>query len=351
VETIVSPLDARAETDRAIGIWLFCVAGMVAIMVVIGGITRLTGSGLSMVEWRPLIGWLPPLSEEAWLRAFALYQNSPEYLKVNAWMGLEDFRRIFWWEYVHRLWGRLIGLAFVIPFAWFVIRGRVRAPLIPRLLVLLMLGGLQGGVGWWMVKSGLVDDPAVSQYRLTVHLGLAFLILGALLWTGLSLVSRERRAAPSALYRHALLVMVLVSVTVLAGAMVAGLHAGMIYNTFPLMAGGLLPPDYANLSPLWLNALENPATVQFHHRIMAVVTVVIVMALLFRVTRSDLPPQRRLPAHALAGMVLVQAALGITTLLFVVPIDLAAAHQAGAVGLFGVSVWVAQEFRGSMPGR
>ncbi|MDE0811392.1 MAG: COX15/CtaA family protein [Alphaproteobacteria bacterium] len=345
------PHDVRAETDRAIGMWLFSVAGMVAIMVVIGGITRLTGSGLSMVEWRPLIGWLPPLSEEAWLRAFALYQNSPEYLKVNAWMGLDDFRQIFWWEYVHRLWGRLIGLAFVIPFAWLLISGRVRASLIPRLLILFVLGGLQGAVGWWMVKSGLVDDPAVSQYRLTAHLGIAFLILGALLWTGLSLASREGCAVPRTFYRHALLVMVLVSVTVLVGAMVAGMHAGMIYNTFPLMAGGLLPPDYANLSPLWLNALENPAAIQFHHRVMAVVTVVIVMALLFRVARSDLPPQRRLPAHALAGAVLVQAALGITTLLFVVPIDLAAAHQAGAVGLFAVSIWVVHEYRGSISAR
>ena len=342
--------DPRGRADRAVGVWLFGVAGMVAIMVVIGGITRLTGSGLSMVEWRPLIGWLPPLGEEQWTRTFALYQNSPQYLKVNGWMGLEEFRRIFWWEYIHRIWGRLIGLAFALPLAGFIFRGMAPRSLIPRLLLLLVLGGLQGGVGWWMVKSGLIDDPSVSQYRLTVHLGLAFLILGALLWTGLDLVSRERRAASSSLYRHAVLAMVLVSVTVLAGALVAGLHAGLIYNTFPLMAGGVLPPDYANLSPIWLNAAENPAAVQFHHRVAAIATVVAVISLLFRVTRSDLPPNRRLPAHILAGLVLVQAALGITTLVFVVPIDLAVAHQAGAVALFAAAVWVAHAFRGSSSG-
>jgi heme a synthase len=338
---------ARAKMDRAVAIWLFGIAGMVAIMVVIGGITRLTGSGLSMVEWRPLMGWLPPLGEEQWVRTFALYQNSPQYLKVNAWMGLEEFRQIFWWEYIHRVWGRLIGLAFVLPFAWFMLRGMVPRTLVPRLLILLVLGGLQGGVGWWMVKSGLVDDPSVSQYRLTVHLGLAFLILGALLWTGLDLVSSERRAVPRSLYRHAMLAMAFVSITVLAGALVAGLHAGMIYNTFPLMAGGILPPDYTSLSPIWLNAVENPAAVQFHHRLVAIVTVLIVISLLFRVTGSDLAPHRRLPAHILAGLVLVQAVLGITTLIFVVPVDLAVAHQAGAVALFGVAIWVTHVFRGS----
>ena len=338
--------EARTRANRAIATWLFGVAGMVAIMVVIGGITRLTGSGLSMVEWRPLMGWLPPLGEEQWVRTFALYQNSPQYLKVNAWMGLEEFRQIFWWEYIHRLWGRFIGLAFALPFAWFVLRGMVPRPLIPRLVFLLVLGGLQGGVGWWMVKSGLVDDPSVSQYRLTVHLGLAFLIFGGLLWSGLDLVSSERRAVPRPLYHHAVLAMVFVSITVLAGAMVAGLHAGLIYNTFPLMAGGVLPPDYANLSPIWKNAMENPAAVQFHHRLVAIATVVVVISLLFRVTRSDLPPNRRLPAHILAGLVLVQAALGITTLIFVVPIDLAVAHQTGAMVLFGAAVWVTHDFRG-----
>lgn len=316
-------------------------------MVVIGGITRLTGSGLSMVEWRPLMGWLPPLSEEQWTRVFALYQNSPQYLQVNAWMGVEEFQRIFWWEYIHRLWGRLIGLAFVFPFAWFLFRGMVRRSLRPRLVVLLLLGGLQGVVGWWMVKSGLVDDPAVSQYRLMAHLGLAFVILGVLLWTGFDLTRGAGGPAVSRSLRgHAMLALGCISVTVLAGALVAGLHAGLIYNTFPLMDGDIVPADYAHLSPFWLNVTENPAAVQFHHRVAAVASVLVVIALLFRVTRSDLPAERRLPVHLLAGLTLIQVALGITTLIFVVPLDLAAAHQGGAVALFAAAVWVTHGFRG-----
>ena len=343
--------DPRDRAERSIGLWLFGVAAMVAAMVLLGGLTRLTGSGLSMVEWRPLMGWLPPLTEDQWVRTFALYQNSPEYLKVNTWMGLEDFRRIFWWEYIHRLWGRLIGLAFVIPFAWFLIRGMIWPRLVPRLLVLLLLGALQGGVGWWMVKSGLVDDPSVSQYRLTAHLGLAFVIMGALLWTGLGLCASTRRAPVSALYVHAVVALVFVSITVVAGAMVAGLHAGLIYNTFPLMGGRVVPSDYADLAPIWLNFAENPAAVQFNHRVAAVATVVVVLSLLFRAIRSSIPPARRLPIHILAGLVLVQTVLGITTLLFSVPIDLAAAHQAGAVALFAAAIWVVHGFSGSKLGR
>ncbi len=339
-------LESR-DADRVIGFWLFGVAMMVAIMVVIGGITRLTGSGLSMVEWRPLLGWLPPLSDEQWTRVFALYQNSPQYLQVNSWMGLEEFRRIFWWEYIHRLWGRLIGLAFVLPFAWFLVRGKVRRGLKLRLFILLLLGGTQGAVGWWMVKSGLVDDPAVSQYRLTLHLGLAFVILGALLWSGFDLtLGSTAPRAPRFLYGHAVLALFCVSATVLAGALVAGLDAGLIYNTFPFMDGDIVPEDYAHLSPFWLNLTENPAAVQFHHRVAATVSVLVVLVLLLRVTRSDLPAERRLPVHLLAGLALIQAALGVTTLVFVVPLDLAAAHQAGAVALFAAAVWVTHGFRG-----
>ncbi len=337
--------DSRSGADKVIGYWLFGVAAMVAVMVVIGGITRLTGSGLSMVEWRPLIGWLPPLSEEQWTRVFALYQNSPQYLQVNAWMGLEEFQRIFWWEYIHRLWGRLIGLAFIIPFVWFLVKRMVRRPLVPRLVFLFVLGGLQGAVGWWMVKSGLVDDPAVSQYRLALHLGLAFAILGALLWSGLDLVSSDPDPVPGSLRLHAMLALISISITVLAGALVAGLHAGLIYNTFPFMDGDLVPADYAQLSPIWLNATENPAAVQFHHRVAAIFTLLVVVLLLLRVVRSDLPPQNRFPVHVLTGLMLVQVTLGITTLVFVVPIDLAAAHQAVAVTVFSAAVWVTHGFR------
>ena len=351
VEAAVLTDKPNAKNDRVVAWWLFIVAAMVAVMVVIGGITRLTESGLSMVEWRPLIGWLPPMSEEQWIRIFALYQNSPEYLKVNSWMGLEDFRQIFWWEYTHRLWGRLIGLAFVLPFLWFIIRGMVRHDFIARIALLFVLGGLQGGIGWWMVKSGLGDDPAVSQYRLTVHLAMAFLILGGMLWVGLDLAGAPRHDAPKWLRRHALAALVMVSLTVVAGAMVAGLDAGLIYNTFPLMGGGIVPPDYGHLSPTWLNAVENPGAVQFHHRVLAILTILVSIFLLFRVMRAGLASSVRLPVHVLAATVLVQAALGIATLIFVVPLDLAAAHQAGAVVLFAVAVWVVYAARGSVPAR
>jgi len=350
-ETAVSTDKPNAKADRVVAWWLFTVAAMVAVMVVIGGITRLTESGLSMVEWRPLIGWLPPMSEEQWARTFALYQYSPQYLKVNTWMGLEDFRWIFWWEYTHRLWGRLIGLAFALPFLWFVIRGMVRHDFIARIVLLFVLGGLQGGIGWWMVKSGLSDDPAVSQYRLTAHLAMAFLILGVLLWVGMDLAGAPRHDAPKWLRRHALAALVMVSLTVIAGAMVAGLDAGLIYNTFPLMDWGILPPDYGHLSPIWLNVVENPGAVQFHHRVLAILTVLVVVTLLSRVMRSGLASSARLPVHVLAAMVLVQAALGIATLIFVVPLDLAAAHQAGAVVLFTAAVWVVYGARGSVPDR
>ena len=332
----------RPETvhDRAIAIWLLCVGAMVAAMVVIGGITRLTGSGLSMVEWRPLVGWLPPITNEQWVRTFALYQNSPEYLSVNSWMGLEDFKRIFWWEYLHRLWGRLIGLAFTLPFAWFAWRGMVRRTLVPRLLLLLVLGAIQGGIGWWMVKSGLVGEPTVSQYRLAIHLSLAFAILAALSWTAMQLIDVPRADAVTGLRVHSWIVFFLVSITMIAGAFVAGLDAGRVYNTFPLMDGKILPLDYGLLAPVWLNVFENPAAVQFNHRVSALLTLLFIIAFLVRVIRSSLNAKSRLPAHALATVAIVQVVLGIGTLLTVVPVDLAVLHQAGAVLLFCVSLWV-----------
>jgi len=343
--TETTTLNAEARADRAIAVWLLGVAAMVAVMVVVGGITRLTGSGLSMVEWRPLIGWLPPLTDEQWVRTFALYQNSPEYLRVNTWMGIEDFKRIFWWEYGHRLLGRLIGLAFALPFLWFLLRRQVRRPLIPRLVVLFILGGLQGAIGWWMVKSGLVDDPAVSQYRLAVHLSMAFVILGALLWTAMELLDTPTAAASVGLRRHAVAGFALISITVVAGALVAGLDAGMIHNTFPKMSGEWVPADYLHLAPGWLNLFENPTEVQFNHRILALVTLVVILTLLWRAMRSDLPAFARLPVHVLAAMSIIQVILGVATLLTIVPVDLAAMHQGGAVLLFSAALWVVYGLR------
>lgn len=333
-------------SDRAVALWLIAVTGMVAAMIVIGGITRLTESGLSMVEWRPLVGWLPPLTDGEWQRVFDLYRQTSEYQLANAWMGLEDFKAIFWWEYIHRVWGRLIGVVFAVPFLMLAASGRIRRALYPRLILLFLLGGLQGAIGWWMVTSGFVDRTDVSQYRLATHLSVAFVILGALLWTVLDL-TRQLTAQPAGENRRggANLLLALVSITVVAGAFVAGLDAGLVYNEFPLMGGGIVPPEYGTMSPFWIDAFENPPTVQFHHRVLAVTTVVAALLFSIRARRSDTPPMVRRAAIAVAHLALLQAAVGVMTLLAQVPVALGALHQAGAVALFGCTVWLVWETR------
>ena len=350
MEQKVADPRTRSDADRVVSLWLFVMATLVGVMVVIGGITRLTGSGLSMAEWRPVIGWLPPLSEDQWRHVFELYKTTPEYRHANSWMEIKDFRSIFWWEYAHRLAGRLIGLVFLLPFLWFLCRGMLRRRrLVPRLLLLFALGSLQGLVGWWMVKSGLIDNPGVSQYRLTLHLSLAFVILGLLIWTGLDIVgSGSAGMVASPLRRHAACTLAALCVTIVAGALVAGLDAGQVHNTFPLMGGRIVPPDYGSHLPFWLNAFENPVAAQFHHRLFAILTLTVTLALLWRVMRSRLAAALRLPAHALAAIVLVQSLLGITTLLLAVPTTLAALHQAGAVAGFAVAVWLFHAWRGSV---
>ena len=259
--------------DRALIWWLFGMVGLVAIMVVIGGVTRLTGSGLSMVEWRPIIGILPPLTEVEWMRVFKLYQASPEFQQVNIDMNLAEFKVIFFWEYVHRVWGRLLGLAFGLPLLFFWLAGRIPQGYILPLLGLLALGGVQGIIGWWMVTSGLVDNPAVSQYRLATHLSMALLILVLLLWTALNLrFGRSKRpSGPAAA------TLLLVALTIIAGAFVAGMDAGLLYNEYPLMGDGLVPVEYGEngLS----DPFDNPASAQFHHRWIAVLAVLAVACL------------------------------------------------------------------------
>ena len=250
---------------------------MVLATLFVGGVTRLTHSGLSIVEWQPLLGAIPPLSEADWRSVFAKYQQSPEYLKVNLHMTLAEFKFIFWWEWVHRLLGRLIGVVFFVPFLWFLLRGklsRATAPqLMPKLLGFFVLGGLQGVLGWYMVKSGLVDNPHVSQFRLAAHLGLAFLIFGLMWWTGLGLLAPRVVAARGTPLRKIQLagaaLAALLLVMVLSGALVAGTHAGLIYNTFPLMGAGVMPPDLLALQPAWTNFFENQIMIQFDHRMIA----------------------------------------------------------------------------------
>lgn len=343
-----SPLDrATAAADKALRArpwvvrWLFANAAMVAAMIVIGGITRLTESGLSMVEWRPLMGWIPPLSAAEWERVFALYRETPEFRVQNAWMGLADFQTIFFWEYLHRLWGRLIGLVFALPFLVFLATGRIERALAPRLAALFLLGAIQGGIGWWMVTSGLADEPRVSPYRLTVHLSMAFLILGVLLWTALELRDGARVAASPALRRGATLVLALVSLTVLAGAFVAGTDAGYAYNTFPLMDGRLVPEGYWQPGLGIASLFEWVPAVQFNHRWLAIVTALVALGYAhWALRRVPVGAAAVLPLRLLTVAVTLQVALGIATLLLAVPVWLGALHQGGAVALFAIAVWV-----------
>ena len=323
-----SPLSTRTPNnyDRALVWWLFGMSGLVAIMVVIGGVTRLTGSGLSMVEWRPLIGILPPLTETEWLRVFKLYQTSPEFLQINMNMDLDGFKVIFFWEYVHRVWGRLLGLAFGIPLLFFWLAGRIPQGYGLPLLGLLALGGVQGIIGWWMVTSGLVDNPAVSQYRLATHLSMALLILLLLLWTALNLrFGRSKR--PSG---RAAATLLLVALTIIAGAFVAGMDAGLLYNEYPLMGDGLVPVEYGENG--LFDPFDNPASAQFHHRWIAVLAVLAVAGLWVSGLRKGLGGL----VHIMAVSVIIQFLLGLTTLLLGVPVWAGALHQAGAVLLLSV---------------
>ncbi len=335
-------------SNQAIATWLFTMAAMILVMVSIGGVTRLTGSGLSIVEWRPIIGILPPFSEAEWLRVFTLYQTSPQYQEINTGITLSGFKAIFWWEFVHRLWGRLIGVVFILPFLWFLLRRQIGPALAPRLVLLFILGGAQGVLGWYMVQSGLVDIPEVSQYRLTAHLVLALALYVALLWTALKLRHPEPETTPdrrlAGMRALAITTLVLVTITILSGAFVAGTDAGFTFNTFPFMDGRLVPDGY--LPPPWYaSPFEDIATIQFHHRVLAIVSLVVAIATWWRSRWIVLVQRARRVANGLLIMVCLQVALGISTLVLVVPVPLAAAHQAGAVLLLTATLWLIYELR------
>jgi heme a synthase len=334
---------------RPIAGWLLLCCAMIFVMVVIGGITRLTLSGLSITEWQPVTGILPPLSPAAWAAEFEKYRHIPQYRLVNYGMSLDQFKTIYLWEYVHRLWGRLIGFAYALPFFYFVARGRLPRRLLMPLSGILLLGFLEGGLGWYMVESGLAERVEVSQYRLVAHLVLALSIYAVTLWIALGILTAERPITPtlspgggagvSGRWRRAAeAVLGLVALTILAGGFVAGLNAGLIYNTFPLMDGSLVPEGYAQLQPFMRNWFENVAAVQFDHRLLATTTAAAVLLLWLAGWRAALPRSVRLGLHALFAAAALQFALGVATLLLIVPIPLAAAHQAGAVLLLTTAI-------------
>jgi heme a synthase len=347
------PGSANAETERtrqgAVAAWLFICCGLIFVMVVVGGITRLTLSGLSITEWNPIIGIIPPLTSAQWAAAFARYQQVPEYRAIHYGMSLTDFKSIYFWEYAHRLLGRLVGVAFAAPLVWFWVRGKLPRGLAPPLVGILALGCAQGLLGWYMVESGLADRVEVSQYRLVAHLTLALAIYSLILWTALSLVLRSQtHRYPSPPFREKMegagwrraaeAVILLVALTITAGGFVAGTRAGLTYNTFPLMDGRLVPAGYAQLHPLIRNWFENIPAIQFDHRLLAMTTAAAVLLLWAAGLRTALPAPARIALWALLAAAAVQLTLGISTLLLVMPVWLAAAHQAGAVLLLTAAI-------------
>ncbi len=340
----------QERRHRAIAVWLLVVVAAVFGMIVLGGLTRLTESGLSMVDWKPVTGWLPPLTEAEWEEAFAAYRQYPEYALRNVHMTLAGFQEIYWLEYLHRLWGRMIGVLFAVPFLVFLARGWIGRRMGWRLASVFVLGGLQGAMGWYMVLSGMVDRPDVSQYRLTAHLVFALAILAALLWMAMDLLSSRRSPSASGggeggLAWGARGVLALVVLAITAGGFVAGTGAGFTHNTYPLMEGSLLPSGLYAMDPWWRSAFEDLTTIQFQHRHLGELTGVATLALWALGRRRGVRGTAATALDVLAAAVMAQVGLGILTLLLVVPIWAAALHQAGAVLVFGAALWSVHQLR------
>ncbi|VAW50169.1 Heme A synthase, cytochrome oxidase biogenesis protein Cox15-CtaA [hydrothermal vent metagenome] len=341
---------SNSSDQKIIALWLLTCCATIFGMIILGGVTRLTGSGLSMVEWAPIMGILPPLNQSEWQEAFSLYQQFPEYQLKNFHMSLDDFKSIFWFEYGHRLLGRSIGMIFLLPFLFFLFKGKIEKKLTPKLIIMFVLGGLQGLMGWYMVKSGLVNDPHVSQYRLTAHLSLAIIIYAYMLWVALDLlyptINATIKTNNKKLARRALIISGIIFVTILSGGFVAGTHAGFAFNTFPLMDGRLIPVGLFDHSPLWRNFFENIVTVQFDHRVMATILFLIIPAFWWSAKNTEQESHIRTGLNLLLAALALQITLGISTLLLVVPVIIAAAHQAGAVILLSTAIFVSHQLRG-----
>ena len=336
-------LKARCKPVR---IWLFAIAGLVFAMVVVGGATRLTGSGLSITEWQPILGVVPPTNEAAWQDAFEKYRQIPEYSHINPGMSLEGFKAIYWWEWTHRLLGRLIGIVFFIPFVVFLARGGIPRAAIPRIAALFALGAAQGALGWFMVKSGLSDRVDVSQYRLAAHLALATAIGVYAFWLALSIgepAPTERDAPARKSHRPgrlgAVILAGLVYLQIIAGAFVAGLKAGHASNTWPLMNGEIIPPGLDAFSPWYVNLFENPLTAQFAHRALAYAIAIFAAAFAVYAWNAERSRAFRLPMLTITAAVLIQIALGVATIVYGVPLAIALAHQAAAILVLAVALW------------
>ncbi len=332
----------KNNPHRSIIIWLLAGCFLIYAMVVIGGITRLTHSGLSMVEWNPIIGSLPPMNKEEWQIPFEKYKQSPEYQIINNQFTLEEFKSIYWWEYIHRMLGRTIGVVFLIPFFYFLANKKFDKPLLKKMFVLLLLGALQGVLGWFMVKSGLQKEPHVSHYRLAAHLISAFTVFGFTFWYALDLLYpteiRETVIIKNIKY-WAKIMFTIIVIQIIYGAFVAGLKAGLFYNTYPAMGDAFMPETVTSFDTFWENCLENPAGVQFIHRNIAIVVACLVLFVWWKARKADLTSFQRKTSNVMLVVVGIQFLLGVVTLLYAVPVTLGVLHQTGAFVLFAAGLF------------
>jgi cytochrome c oxidase assembly protein subunit 15 len=328
--------------DRGVALWLFAIAALIGLMVVVGGLTRLTGSGLSITEWQPVTGVVPPLGDAGWQAEFAKYRGTPQYELLNRGMGLAGFKAIYWWEWSHRLLGRILGFVFLLPFLYFAAKRRIDRAIAIRLAVIFLLGAAQGVLGWWMVQSGLTGARvAVSQYRLAAHLGLAIILFGYVFWTALEILGPPRTGVANAarLRPWAVALAALIYVQMLLGAFMAGLDAGLAFSSWPTYAGAWIPPGLYDLNPWWINHFENPALVHFQHRTVGYVVAVMVAWLYIAMRRAHADRPARLAGIHVVLVTLVQVALGVFTVVTQVALPLAALHQICALALFGCALW------------
>ncbi|MFQ5355532.1 MAG: COX15/CtaA family protein [Mariprofundaceae bacterium] len=344
---VIEHLQTSIKNNRQLAIWLIIVCLAILIMLVLGGATRLTHSGLSMMTWDPLMGWIPPLSQAEWQVSFEHYKKIPEFYELNPYMDLEGYKKIFLLEYLHRVWGRVIGVIFLLPFLYFLFSGKIEKKLRLKMVAIFALGGLQGLMGWYMVSSGF-DAPHVSQYRLTAHLLFAFLLYGYIFWVALGLLFPKPETTcvnVGALRRFTTLLLGLIVITITSGGFVAGLKAGFAYNTFPLMDGSFIPDGYLMFEPWYLNLFNNIAAVQFDHRFLAEIVLLLVFSLWLFSRRYVLTERAQIGMNLLLAATVIQVLLGIFTLVLTIPVALAVTHQGGSMILFTAALFLLHTLR------